>query len=121
MLVVDDAPDIRFLLEVSLSREPKVRLVGQAENGEQAVEKIEKLRPDLVVMDMHMPIMDGVAATRRVSELWPNIEIVGFTSSGSSRAHDAMCEAGAVKSFDKSDVIPLLEFIRTRAATRGEA
>lgn len=118
VLLVDDLPEMRYLLEVGLSREPKVRLVGQAENGLQALEKIELLRPDLVVMDLQMPVMDGAEATRAIKERWPLVEVIGFTSSALD-GHDAMCGAGATESFNKGDLKELLDFIRSRAASRS--
>lgn len=118
ILLVDDLPEVRHLLEVGLSRVPQVRLVGQAQDGRQAIEKMELLRPDLVVMDLQMPIMDGVEATRAIKQLWPLVEVIGFTSS-SVDGHDAMSEAGATESFSKTDVKGLLGFIRARAASRS--
>lgn len=118
VLIVDDLPEVRYLLEVGLSREAKVRLIGQADNGFQALEKVELLRPDLVVMDLQMPVMDGVEATRAIKERWPLVEVVGFTSS-SLDGHGAMCGAGASESFNKGDLKQLLEFIRSRAASRS--
>lgn len=119
VLVVDDLPEIRYLLEVALSREAKVRLVGQAENGQQALEKIELLRPDLVVMDLQMPVVDGVEATRGIREQWPDVEVVGFTSSANVEGGDAMRAAGATASFEKNEMKELLELIRDRAGSRG--
>lgn len=118
VLLVDDTPEIRFLLEVSLSREPNVRLVGQAENGRDAVEKIELLRPDLVIMDMQMPVMDGAAATRKIKREWPHVEIVGFTSGPQPESHRVMREAGADDSFEKINMKPLLDLVRQRASSR---
>ncbi|MDP9068013.1 MAG: response regulator [Actinomycetota bacterium] len=121
VLIVDDMPEIRFLFEVALSREPKIRLVGQAGNGREAVEKTEFLRPDLVVVDRQMPVMDGVEATRAIKERWPQVEVVAFTSSGHLQGHHEMRDAGATAAFDKSDLKPLLNLIRERAEARGAA
>ena len=121
VLVVDDTPEIRFLLEVSLSREAKCRLVGEAEDGRQALEKIELLRPDLVVMDLQMPVMDGITATREILARWPHLEIVGFTSTRRPGEPDALREAGAVDGFEKTDIKSLMDFIRGRASKRGAA
>ena len=118
VLIVDDLPEIRFLLEIALSREPKVAIVGQGEDGRQAVEKIELLRPELVIMDLQMPRLDGISATRQIKEQWPQVEVVGFTSSGPDDGHGQMAAAGATTSFDKHELKELLDFIRARAALR---
>ena len=118
VLIVDDLPEIRFLLEIGLSREAKCRLVGQAEDGVQAIEKIEFLQPDVVVMDMEMPVMDGPTATRVIKEQWPDVHVVGYTSATRPDGHEVMIAAGATESFDKGDMHGLLEFIRERASGR---
>lgn len=121
VLIVDDIAEIRFLLEVGLSRQADVRLVGQAENGRQALEKADLLRPDLVIMDMQMPEMDGIATTVELTKRSPEIQIVGFTSAGEADRHDSMVRAGAVASFDKTEMKQLLQFVRERASLRARA
>ncbi len=118
VLIVDDLAEIRFLLEIGLSREGKCRLVGQADNGSQAVEKIEFLQPDIVIMDMEMPVMDGPTATRIIKERWPAVHVLGYTSAARPEGHDRMMAAGATDSFDKGDLRGLLEFIRQHASAR---
>jgi CheY-like chemotaxis protein len=118
VLIVDDLAEIRFLLEIGLSREGKCRLVGQAENGAQALEKIEFLRPDIVIMDMEMPVMDGPAATEEIKARWPSIQVLGYTSSTRPEGHDLMMAAGATQSFNKGDLHQLLNCIRDMAAGR---
>lgn len=118
VMVVDDLPEMRFLLEIALSREPKVALVGEGDDGQQAVEKIELLRPELVVMDLQMPRLNGIEATKRIKELWPQVDVVAFTSSGPDDGRAQMAAAGAVASFDKHQLKELLDFIRERASRR---
>jgi chemotaxis response regulator CheB len=119
VLVVDDSPEIRHLLEVALSRIPACHLVGEAEDGRQAIEKVELLRPDLVIMDMKMPVMDGPTTAREITSCWPAVTIVGFTSAGYPEGHRQMTAAGAAQSFDKSDLRRVLDFVRERAAERA--
>ncbi|MGH9198941.1 MAG: response regulator [Acidimicrobiia bacterium] len=115
VLIVDDAPSMRFLLATNLSLDRDCRLVGQAENGAEALEMVERFEPDLVVMDIQMPVMDGMTATKEITKRWPGIEVVGFSSArGASDRADLMA-AGAVESFDKKDIRALLDFLRARA------
>jgi DNA-binding NarL/FixJ family response regulator len=63
LLLVDDRPSVRAGLRLRLSLEPDIRVVGEAGNGYEALEKIQELQPMVVVMDIHMPYLDGLATT----------------------------------------------------------
>ena len=80
VLVVDDQKTIRKLLEDGLSSEQNIDLVGVAENGKIAVELIDKLRPDIVLLDLYMPIMDGLSVTQIVTKRYEKTKIIIFTS-----------------------------------------
>ncbi len=69
LLLVDDQMIIRQGLRSLLEAKPDLEVVGEAENGQQAVAKVETLQPDVVLMDVRMPVMDGVAATRLICHL----------------------------------------------------
>ena len=75
VLVVDDQRPFRAAAAAVLRRSPRFRLVGEAESGEQAVAQVDALRPDLVLMDITMPGMSGVEATRRVLERSPGTRV----------------------------------------------
>ena len=79
-LIVDDHEVVREGLRLSLSRTSHIRVVGEAADGEQAIELAERRRPDVVLMDVRMPGMDGLEATRVLCERWPDSAVLIFTA-----------------------------------------
>jgi len=80
ILLVDDQRLMREGLRTLLELEPDLDVVGEAEDGQQALIAYEELNPSVVLMDIRMPIMDGVQATRRLLERWPNAKIIILTT-----------------------------------------
>lgn len=80
LLVADDHALVRGALKGVLDSEPDFEVIGEAGDGHEAVELCERLRPDLVLMDVSMPEMDGLAATRRIKEDYPHIAVVMVTA-----------------------------------------
>ncbi|MEL6578191.1 MAG: response regulator transcription factor, partial [Cyanobacteria bacterium J06621_12] len=80
LLLVDDQSIIREGLSSLLQAQPDLEIVGEAENGEQAIALSLELLPDIVLMDIRMPVMDGVAAIRRLKEQAPAIKILVLTT-----------------------------------------
>ena len=80
ILLVDDEMLIRRGLKALLKLEESLEIVGEAENGEIAISQIEKLQPDVVLMDVRMPVMDGVAATREISSRFPHVKVLILTT-----------------------------------------
>src|SRR5215207_10087215 len=80
ILIVDDQALARDGLELIVGASPDIEVVGTAENGADALEKVEKLAPDLVLMDLKMPIMNGVQATRRIRERFPQVKVLVLTT-----------------------------------------
>ena len=80
VLLVDDQMLFREGLSILLSVHDDIEIVGEAENGQQAVEQVAKLSPDVVLMDVRMPILDGVAATRQLQEQSPNCRVIMLTT-----------------------------------------
>lgn len=79
LLIADDHALVRSGLRSMLKREPGFEIVGEAENGHEAVELCRSLRPDLVLMDMRMPKMDGLEATRIIKQEWPETRVLMVT------------------------------------------
>ncbi|MGB3514330.1 MAG: response regulator transcription factor [Microcoleaceae cyanobacterium] len=80
VLLVDDENLIRRGLKALLKLENYLQIVGEAENGETAIIQIENLQPDVVLMDVRMPIMDGVAATKEIYQRFPEVKVLILTT-----------------------------------------
>jgi DNA-binding NarL/FixJ family response regulator len=93
VLIADDRRRSRSGLRAVLALRPEIEIVGEAVDGEEAVRLVEKYRPDVVLMDARMPVMDGLEATRLIKERWPEIRVVVLTIHPSCRT-DALA-AGA--------------------------
>ncbi len=103
VLIVDDSPTIRLLFTEILSAEPDLRVVGVAADGEQAVERAQTLKPDLITMDINMPRVDGLEATRRIMTLCPTPIVVVSASLDSAdlTSSFAAIQAGALDVIEK--------------------
>ena len=75
LLLVDDENLIRRGLKALLKLEKDLEIVGEADNGQTAIDSIPTLKPDVILMDIRMPIMDGVAATKEITKAFPQIKI----------------------------------------------
>jgi DNA-binding NarL/FixJ family response regulator len=93
VLITDDSPQSREGLRALLATWPEVDVVGEASDGREAVRLVEERLPDVVLMDAHMPVFDGVKATRLIKASWPGVRVVVLTLYPSYRA-DVMA-AGA--------------------------
>ena len=80
VMLVDDHLVVRSGLGAVLMSEEDLSLVGEAGNGEDAIRMCERLQPDVVLMDLMMPVMDGVTATKIIREKWLNINVIALTS-----------------------------------------
>lgn len=96
VMLVDDHAVVRSGLSAFLSVNPDLELVGEAENGEQAVVRAGILKPDVILMDLMMPVMDGVAATRAIKKQNPAIQIIALTSFQEDELVQNALKAGAV-------------------------
>jgi two-component system, NarL family, nitrate/nitrite response regulator NarL len=94
-MVVDDMPEMLGLTCALLERNPFVSVVGTASNGAEAVEKARKLRPDLVVMDISMPVMTGLEAALHLKGRYPDVKILMMTASEEPDIEQASYECGA--------------------------
>jgi DNA-binding NarL/FixJ family response regulator len=99
VLIADDRPRSRSGLRAVLALRPEIEIVGEAADGQEAVRLVAECRPDVVLMDARMPVMDGVDATRLIKERWPQIRVILLTMYPTYRedALDAGADAFLVK------------------------
>ncbi|THE10824.1 response regulator transcription factor [Bacillus timonensis] len=80
VLIVEDQSIVRQGLKLMLQQDEQIRVVAEAENGEEAINKMESHVIDVVLMDIRMPVMNGLEATRKIKECWPNVKILILTT-----------------------------------------
>jgi DNA-binding NarL/FixJ family response regulator len=128
VLVVDDYAPWRHFVNLALAVKPEVQIVGEAENGITAIQKVSELTPDVVVLDIGLPDMSGIQVARRIVEMAPKTRILFLTENTSRETvRDALltgAQAYVVKSFAAKDLVPALEavlldchFVSAAAAT----
>jgi NarL family two-component system response regulator LiaR len=95
ILLADDHTVVRSGLSAVLAMQDDFKIVGEAGDGEEAVRLCESLQPDVVLMDLLMPKIDGVTATRTIKERWPKIQIIALTSFKEKEYVEGALKAGA--------------------------
>jgi DNA-binding NarL/FixJ family response regulator len=95
LLLCDDSGAARAALHAMLHHEGEIEVVGEAADGAEAVALAAELSPDVVLMDVAMPVLDGVGATAQIRRLLPGVRIVAFAGTSERDVVEAMLEAGA--------------------------
>jgi DNA-binding NarL/FixJ family response regulator len=96
VLIVDDHDVVRQGVRMYLALDPELEVAGEATNGEEAVSLARQLKPDVVLMDLLMPVMDGVAATAAIRRELPDVEVLALTSVLEDQAIYRAMRAGAI-------------------------
>lgn len=104
VLLVDDHPTVRETLRRALQAYPNIEVVGEASDGEEALARVEQLQPAVVVMDINMPRMDGITATRLIKVQYPEIAVIGLSVENKEYQLFAMKKAGAFGVLQKKEM-----------------
>lgn len=103
ILVVDDMPVIRHSVRFNLEKEADFVVCGEAENGKVAIEQVEELRPDVVVLDLSMPVMNGMDAARAIKAIAPRVHILMYTLHTSPELIEEARKVGVADVLSKVD------------------
>ena len=116
VLVCDDVASFRALMRYTLQEDPEIEVVGEAADGMAAIAAAERLQPDVVLLDLTMPILDGIDAIPSLLQRAPGTRVVALSGWGADRMGEAAREQGAVAFVEKSDDVQAI-----RAAVRAAA
>ena len=120
ILVVDDHKVVRKGLRTFIAVNDDLELVGEAGNGEEAIDQVDALHPDVVLMDLKMPVMDGPTAIEHIRTRFPDVRIVALTSFDDETLAQRALEAGAIGYlFKDADEEELISAIRLASEGRG--
>ena len=108
VLLADDDASFLESLQPLIEHQPELRVVGKAENGLHAIELADELLPDAVVIDLHMPLLDGVTAVARLRKDHPHLCLIALTGDPDTELHEAVREAGADAVLQKGELVETL-------------
>lgn len=119
VVIVDDHPEVRRTLISVLRAHSDVEVVGEAATGEEAILRAEQLQPTILLMDINIPALDGIAATRVITSRWPHIVVIGLSGHVQEYLRYAIVKAGAFGLFQKDEAVgELYTFIRQALASK---
>ena len=111
LLIVDDRPRSREGLRALLETNANIRVVAEATNGQEAIQLVDEHHPDLVLMDAHMPVMDGIEALRQIKAHDPHVHVIVLTMYPAYRAHamEAGAQAFLVKGCPSEELLEMIQ------------
>lgn len=109
VLVVDDHELTRLTLKLAFSAQKNLQVVGLASNGQEAVEMVKRYHPDVIVLDLHMPVMDGWRASNHIKAIAPNTQIIAYSSVEDNKCQETR-ELACLDAFCKKET-PTTELI----------
>jgi DNA-binding NarL/FixJ family response regulator len=117
ILIVDDSPDIRSRLRGVLGGQPDWEICGEAENGRVAVDMAKELCPDIIILDLSMPVMNGLDAAREIRKFLPAAHIFLFSAYHTDNLEETARDAGIDAYIPKSEIHTLLARVGQFAAS----
>jgi CheY-like chemotaxis protein len=119
ILIVDDSAVVRRTLRSCFEQNTEWTVCGEAVNGQDAIEKAQQLRPDLIILDLSMPVMNGLDAARALKRVSPSVELLMFTSFKYPQLEREAVAAGCTAVIAKSELELLFSSVQRLLPTRG--
>ncbi|MEK3750457.1 response regulator transcription factor [Paenibacillus sp. FSL E2-8871] len=119
LLLVDDHAMVRRGLQVFLSTQPDIKVIGEASNGREALERTAELQPDIILMDLHMPVMDGIETAKQLRISHPQVKIIVLTSF-SDQDHVLPAIRVGIKGYLLKDIEPEALVVAIRKVQSGQ-
>ena len=108
VVIVDDHTVVRKSLGLLLEQEPDIHVVGEAADGKRAIDLVREVMPDVVLMDINMPVMNGIEATRAICAQCPGVRVIGLSMYEHAEQAKPMLDAGAASYVSKTDAPDVL-------------
>jgi len=102
VLVVDDHELTRFSLKLAFSCQENIELVGLASNGKEAIDMVKRYHPNVIILDLQMPIMDGWSASSHIKDIDPSTQIIAYSSLEDPKFEES-CKTSSLDAFCKKD------------------
>ncbi|MBD2085819.1 response regulator transcription factor [Trichocoleus sp. ST-U3] len=102
VLVVDDHELTRFSLKLAFQSQANIELVGLATNGQEAIEMVERHHPDVIILDLQMPVLDGLSASTQIKHIDPHAQIIAYSSVEDPQI-EVMSQTARIDAFCKKD------------------
>lgn len=109
VVIADDVPELRLLLRMALERDGAFEVVGEAGDGAEAIDRAGEQLPDLVVLDLSMPILDGLEALPFIRQAAPDAQVVVLSGFSASKMEERALAAGAVAYLEKGDILAVAD------------
>lgn len=123
VLVADDHELTRLSLKFALASQSNIQLVGVATNGQEAVEMVKNYQPDVIILDLQMPVMDGWCASSQIKQINPDAQIIAYSALEEAQAAamnpDARLDAFCRKDTNTQDLISLVKELGTKSGSEN--
>ena len=122
VLLVDDNASVRESIKYNLDKHPKIQIIGECKDGKEVIPFLQRLKPDVILMDYRMPILNGIETTKLVKDLFPKIKVIGFSCNDDIITKEAFLKNGAagfLSKYETDNDVLVLEINNCCSTVKG--